>query len=162
MAFDLAVYAADLEQVTAGSPEIKTRNGHRCIGFDAAAAAESITHVVRIPTGYASGSNATLTVFFMATSATSGNVRWQVEVERLASAGQDLDADGFATAVTVDQATSGTSGILSGAAFTLSNSNLDTCAAGDLLRIKLTRLGSHANDTMTGDAEFVYFTITQA
>jgi hypothetical protein len=161
MALFIAIPAEAYMAIAAGSPELKERNGHKVIGFDAAAV-ESVTFKAVIPSTYASGSNVTGKVRWLATSATSGNVRTRLEFERVNTAGTDLDADSFATAVEANAAADATAGKLFEASFTLANADLDAVAAGDAVRIKVSRVGTDGtNDTMTGDAELYDLTFSQ-
>jgi hypothetical protein len=129
-----------------------TRNGHVVLDFDADANETSYFSSV-LPKHYAGG-NLACKVHWMATSATSGNVRWSAAFERLEANGPDLDANGFQTAVEATAAANATSGKLT--ATTLTLTALDGAVAGDAFRIAVTRVASDAtNDTMTGDAELV-------
>jgi hypothetical protein len=146
------------EAITAGTPELARRNNHNVIGFDAAAI-ESLTISFRMPDDYDSGTNVTGTLTMFAATATSGNVRARLEFERVNT---DIDADSFDTAVEVNATANGTSGIAFTAVFTLANGDLDACAAGDLMRVKVSRVGNDGtNDTMTGDAQFKDFVLSQ-
>lgn len=92
-----------------------------------------------------------VTVFFMATSATSGNVRWGVKFERMNT---DEDSDSFDTATENHGATNGTSGIINSVSITCTT--IDSIAAGDPFRMWVYRDASDTtNDTVTGDAELV-------
>ena len=87
----------------------------------------------------------------MATSATSGNVRWGVQFERMNT---DEDSDSFDTATEAHTATSGTSGAM--VTTTITCTSIDSIAAQDTYRIKVYRDASDTtNDTVSGDAELV-------
>jgi hypothetical protein len=93
----------------------------------------------------------------MATTATSGNVRWGVQIERCTT---DLDADSFDTATLVTSAANGTSGIVTIAEITATA--IDSLAVGDTFRIKIYRDADDAtNDTMSGDAELIAVEVQQ-
>jgi hypothetical protein len=90
----------------------------------------------------------------MATSATSGDVRWIAAFERLEANGPDLDASGFQTAIEATGAANATSGKLT--VTTLVLTALDGAVEGDAFRISVGRVATDAtNDTMTGDAELL-------
>ena len=128
------------------------RNGHVVLDFDADTNESSYFSSV-LPTHYAGG-NMACKLHWMATSATSGNVRWSAAFERLEANGPDLDSNGFQTAVEAKAAANGTSGKLTVTTLTLSA--LDGAAAGDAFRIAITRVANDGtNDTMTGDAELM-------
>lgn len=147
--------------IAAGAPELKERNGHKVIGFDAAVV-ESVTFKLALPGSYSSGSAVTCKVRWLATSGTTGNVRTRVEVERCNVGGTDLDADSFATGVEANAAADATAGKVFEASLSLANADLDAAAAGDAIRIKVTRVGNDGtNDTMTGDAELYDITLSQ-
>jgi hypothetical protein len=91
-------------------------------------------------------------IFFSMTSATSGNVVNDVYVACISpSDSQDIDTKAFAAANSATTAVPGTAGYLATATITLTNN--DSCAAGDLLAIKVRRNGASGSDTATGDQE---------
>lgn len=100
--------------------------------------------------------NLTLLLHWYADSASSGVVRWGAAIAAITSDTdtQDVETDSFATENTVDDTHLGTTGQrLHTASITISN--LDSIAADDIVFLRVRRLGSHANDTMTGDAILV-------
>ncbi|MGD9633960.1 MAG: hypothetical protein AB7G28_20135 [Pirellulales bacterium] len=138
---------------------LDTRNGHTVLDFDADAN-ESAHFCSVLPKNYAGG-NLTAKLHWMATSATSGNVRWRAAFERLEAAGPDLDADGFQTAVEANGAANATSGKVTVTSLTLTA--LDGGVAGDAFRIAVTRVATDGtNDTMTGDAELLRVELVEA
>lgn len=142
---------------SAATPD--TRNGHVVLDFDADANETSYFSSV-LPKHYAGGSVASK-LHWLATSATSGNVRWRAAFERLEGNGPDLDSNGFQTAVEVTAAANGTSGKVT--VTTLTIAALDGAVAGDAFRVAITRIaidGTH--DTMTGDAELLQVELVEA
>lgn len=134
------------------SATLDTRNGHVVLDFDADTN-ESCYFSSVMPMHYAGGDIA-CRLHWMATTATSGNVRWSAAFERLEANGPDLDSNGFQTAVETTAAADGTSGKLTVTTLTLTS--LDGAAAGDAFRVAVTRVANDGtNDTMTGDAELV-------
>jgi hypothetical protein len=94
----------------------------------------------------------------MATTATTGNVRWRVALER---GNTDLDADSFDTAAEGNGAANATSGTPTTTSITLTT--IDSIAVGEPCRLRISRVGSDAtNDTMTGDAELIAVEIRSA
>ena len=138
---------------------LDVRNGHVVVDFDADAN-ESLYFSSVLPKHYAGG-NIACKLHWMATSATSGNVRWSAAFERLEANGPDLDSNGFQTAVEANGAANGTSGKLTVTTLTLTA--LDGAVAGDAFRIAVTRVANDGtNDTMTGDAELVAVELVEA
>lgn len=124
------------------------------LAFDAAAT-ESVFWELE-PFAYP-GSNPTITVDIVwgAATATSGVVRWEAALAAITpeTDSQDPETKSYATAATVDDTHLGTTAKrLMRATITLSGAGLDSVAAGDEVWLKVSRLGAHANDTMTGDA----------
>ena len=104
----------------------------------------------RLPTDYSSG--ATLKLQFSMASATSGNVVWAAEVWAITPAdAADSDTTSYDTANSVTEAVPGTAGYLDEASITLTNA--DSMAAGDLVTIRIRRDADNASDTAAGDAE---------
>src|SRR5262245_43585802 len=130
----------------AAAATLDTRNGHVVLDFDADAN-ESMHFESVLPKHYAGG-NLACRLHWMATSATSGNVRWSAAFERLEANGPDLDTTDFQTAVEANGAANGTSGKLTVTTLTLAV--LDSAVAGDTFRIAIGRVANDAtNDTMT-------------
>lgn len=130
-----------------------TRNSHLVLDFDASTA-ESAIFGAELPRHYAGG-GITATYVWAGSTATSGNVVWQGAFERGDTA-TDIDADSFATANSATGAASGTSGAptYTSIAFT-SGAQMDSLAAGESFRFKVTRDAANGSDTMTGDAELI-------
>lgn len=143
----------DNEPPTASYATLDTRNVHPVLDFDAAAD-ESAVFTGVLPRHYAGG-GITIKLIWAASSATTGDVVWNTAIERL-DTGTDMDADSFATANAATATTSGTSGAntYTDVAHT-SGAQMDSLAAGEAFRLKVTRNADDAADTMTGDAELV-------
>lgn len=158
MAWCVDLKCSDFDAIVAGTPELKARNRQNVVAFDAAAV-ETIEISFVLPPAYASGSNVTGTLWMYATSGTSNTVRARLAFER---GNTDIDADSFDTAVEANATANGTSGILFSASFTLANGDLDDAAAGDNMRVQISRVGTDGtNDTMTGDAEYLRLVLSQ-
>ena len=140
------------ETPSAAYATLDARNGHPVLDFDATTD-ESAAWTDVLPAHYGGG-GLTVTVLWAATSATTGDVRWDVQIERIDDGGLDTDADSFASAQSATATAPGTSGSLryTAIAFT-AGAQMDSLAANELFRLKVTRDANHAADTMTGDAE---------
>lgn len=147
----LAVFLPGQNQPPAsGFATFDTRNGVLVLDFDDASV-ESAVFGGLIPEGANLASGLVVSIRWMATSATTGNVRWRAEFE---ADGTDLDSDSFATATEATGAANGTSGIETTTEITCTT--IDSLAAGDRYRLKVSRVGNDGtNDTMSGDAELV-------
>jgi hypothetical protein len=153
-----AVFTAEHNQPPSTAfATLDTRNSIAVLDYDAATD-ESAVFVGIMPEAASLGSGLIVRLHWMATTATSGNVRWGVQFER---SNTDLDADSFAAAVEANGAANGTSGILTTTAITVTD--FDGIAAGDVFRLKVFRNADDAtNDTMTGDAELVAVEVRSA
>ena len=110
----------------------------------------------RMPAEYAAGTVKFEVGYIMAT-ATSGTVEWEVAVEAVTDADAlDLDtASGWDTVNTGTATVPATAGYLDVITVTLTNK--DSVAAGDMVRISLSRDADDAtNDTATGDARVLW------
>lgn len=130
------------------------RNGHAVLAFDTTTQQTAIFAGV-MPRNYGGGG---LTVYlaWMAASATSGTIGWDVTFERDNDANHDLDADAWATAQTVTAATvDATSGKVktTNVAITAGAAGTDSLAAGEPFRIRVRR--DVANDNAAGDAHLL-------
>jgi len=152
-----AVFTATDNQPTASNfATIDTRNSIAVLDFDDAAT-ESAVFVGIMPEAASLGSGLIVSLRWMATTATSGDVRWSVAWE---DSNTDLDSDSFDTATAATATTNGTSGIVTVTNITCTT--IDSLAAGDLFRLRVQRIGGDGADTMTGDAELVAVEIRSA
>jgi hypothetical protein len=137
---------------TSNPATVDTRNNHLVLDFDATTNEDAVFAGV-MPQGYAGTTGVTVYLHYAMTTATSGDIDWDVAFERIGDQQQDIDSDSFAAANSVDNTTvPGTSGLVDivSVAFT-DGADMDSVAAGESFRIKVTR--DAASDTATGDAE---------
>ena len=121
----LAVFIPQANEPPSSNPAtFDSRNRILVLDFDTTTSESAIFRGV-LPANYAGG-GLTLDIYWMATSATTGDVVWGGSIERAQSGGTDQDSDSFAT------------------------EQLST----EPFRLKIARKPADAGDTMTGDAEF--------
>lgn len=160
----LALFGAlhsDSGALTSAFATLGLRNGHAILQFDTTTQWSSFFSG-KMPQHYAGG-NLVVYIAWTAATATTGTIGWDVTFERLNDAGQDIDADGFATAQTVTAATvDGTSGNLktTNVVCTAGSTGTDSIAAGDPFRVRVRR--DVANDTAAGNAEISWVEIREA
>jgi hypothetical protein len=132
---------------------LDSRNNHPCLDFDTTTG-ETAYFTGVLPADY-SGAGITVHLYVSMTSATSGTVGWLVAIERIDASSLDIDADSFAADNTLTAATvPGTAGQVLKQSLNISNgANMDSLAAGELFRLRITR--DVANDTAAGDAELL-------
>ncbi len=132
---------------------LNTRNGILVLEFDDTTQWVAIFRSV-LPRNYAGG-GITVYIHWMAKTATTGTIGWDVAFERDNAANHDLDSDAFATAQTVTAATvDGTSGKVTVTNVAISNgANLDSVAVGDAFRVRIRR--DVANDSAAGNAQIL-------
>jgi hypothetical protein len=123
------------------------------MAFDASTVEAMYSKAVKIPDGYTGSGTLKADIYYMAASATSGKFDFEVSVEAI-TALDALDQDSassFDTANAGNQTVPGTAGYLGLLTITLTNK--DSIASGDIFRIKLERDADDAtDDTATGDA----------
>jgi hypothetical protein len=141
-----------------GYATLDVRNGHAVLDFDAAAD-ESVVFGAVLPAHYGGGDLA-IELHWTSTSATSGNVRWLAAVEK--TSGADIDADGFGTASAATAAAPASAGTLTKTTLNVSAGAAGNPAAGDALRLKITRDADDAADTMADDAELWAIHLSEA
>lgn len=126
------------------------RNGHPVLAFDDTTSWVAIFSGI-LPRNYGGGG---LTVYIHASAvATSGTMGWLIAIERMDDSSLDIDADSFASNVTVTAATvPGTSGqtLALNGAFS-SGAAMDSLAAGEQFRLKVAR--DVANDNAVGNVQ---------
>jgi hypothetical protein len=133
-------------------PELKTVHSTErrlVLAFDAATE-EACSWEAVAPQGLTG--TVTAIVFYSMASATTGGVAVTMLVEAVTPADSlDLDTSTSYDAdnTNSDTAVPGTAGFMESISITLTNA--DSIAAGDLVRFKLSREVGHANDTATGD-----------
>jgi hypothetical protein len=138
---------------------LDSRNGHPVLTFDPATAWSALW-TESMPSDY-SGAGVTITLYWALSAGNTGNVMWTVALERIQDGVQDIGSDGFATAQAFAAAAApGTNGFIAKTTLNISNgANMDSIAAGDLFRIKITRDAANASDTATGNAQLLMATM---
>jgi hypothetical protein len=150
----------DNEPPSSNYATLDTRNLHPILDFDAATDESAVFSAV-LPRHYGGG-GITITLVWAATIATSGDVVWNTAIERMEAGGTDIDADSFATANAATATTNATSGALTYTTIAhTSGAQMDSLAAGEAFRLKVTRDADNGSDTMTGDAELVAIEIRE-
>jgi len=136
---------------------LDTRNSVPVLDFDDTTDESAVFGGV-LPAHYAGG-GLTVTLVWMATSATSGGVSWDVAIERHQDDAFDIDSDGFAAANNSGSATTASAtGEQQYTDITFTDgADMDSLAAGESFRLKVTRdaNGTTATDDMSGDAELI-------
>lgn len=133
---------------------VDMRNAHLVLDFDDTTA-ESAQFGGVLPRNYAGG-GITATLIWLATTAITGNVKWNAQIERHQDDTDDLDADSYATAQTATGTTATASGAPQYTPITFTNgAQMDSLAIGESFRFKITRDAADGGDTLTGDAELL-------
>ncbi len=101
------------------------------------------------------GNGLTFTIAWSATSATSGNVVWQLAIRAFpAAGGEDVDVSHTYDYNSVTAAAPSTSGDVAYSTITFTaGADMDSWANAELAILRLRRNASSSDDTMTGDAE---------
>ena len=139
---------------------LDTRNQHPVLDFDATTNEDAVFSAV-MPRSYAATTGLTVYIHYAMSSATSGDVDWDVAFERIGDQQLDIDADSFAAANSVDNTTvPGTSGLVDIVNVTFTDgADMDSVAVGEGFRMKVTR--DAASDTAAGDAELLFVEIKE-
>lgn len=129
-----------------------TRNAHPVLDFDATTNESAVFSAV-MPQHYAGTTGVTVYLHYSMSSAEADTVDWDAAFELIGDGDLDVDGDSFAAVNSVDNttvpATSGLVDVVS-IAFT-DGADMDSVAAGELFRLKITRDAS--SDDAAGDAE---------
>jgi hypothetical protein len=140
--------------LAANFPQLSKVNGSAfpVAGLAYDAATEEAAFWKFIATNYGSG-NLTLTVYWYADTASSGDVIWGAAIAAITpnTDTQDVETDSLATANTFTDTHLGTTGQRVHSA-DIVISNLDSLAADDVVFLRIYRDADAGGDTMTGDA----------
>jgi len=136
-----------------------SRNAHPILAFDDATAESVVFHGV-ISTDYSDG-DVSVNIDWVAETATTGDVVWGIEIERIDQGVTDIDSDSFAAQQTGTDTTSGTSGIVTRTTITLTQAQADSWTTGDAFRLRVQRVAASGSDTMTNDAEVLRVSLEQ-
>lgn len=138
---------------------INTRNSHPVLDFDDSTNETAIFSGV-MPRVYGGG-GLTVYIHYAMSSATSGDVDWDVAFERIGDQQQDIDSDGFAAVNSVDNTTvPGTSGNVDIVNVTFTDgADMASIAVGEGFRMAVTR--DATNDTATGKAGIVFVEVKE-
>lgn len=142
------------EPPTSNYATLDVRNNHPVLDFDDGTN-ESAVFTAVMPQHYAGTTGVTVYLHYAMTSATTGDIDWDAEFERIGDQQLDIDSDSFAAANSVDNTTvPGTSGNVDVVSIAFTNgADMDSVVAGELFRLRITR--DAASDTASGDAELV-------
>jgi len=134
---------------------LDTRNQHAVLDFDADTDEAAVFGAV-MPRNYAGTTGVTVSLVWLASTATADNVIWDVSFERHQDDTTDLDSDSFAAVQSATAATASASGEpqYTDIAFT-DGAEMDSVAAGESFRLKVNRDANNGSDNMTGDAELL-------
>lgn len=115
-----------------------------------------------LPNRYA-GNGITVYIHYAMVTDVSGNIKWDVEIERVGDSVLDIDGDSFASAQTVTEAVPGTAGHIGVAAITFSDgAQMDALVAGESFRIRITHNdGSDGANTTSGDTHLLQVEIRE-
>jgi len=124
---------------------------------------ESIFFLCHMPDNYAGG-GLTITIEWMATSATTGTVSLDISLMSITDDADDVDTKAFAAANNINPTTASATGEVDYAPVTFTDgADMDSVAAGEDFFLKFTRdaNGTTSTDDMTGDLELVKITIKE-
>jgi len=153
----------DNQPPTSAYATLDTRtSGVAVLDYDQAAL-ESAIFVGCLPEAAVTTSGLKVRLAWTADTVTNTDaVVWAIQWQKIDTA-TDLDADAFSNTVTATAAASGTAGVPVITEITITGTaNLDSIVAGDFYRIKISRDGTNASDTLTNDACLVAVEIRDA
>jgi len=154
--------AANASLPSSNPAEFDVRNDRLQLRFDASTD-EFADFTGFMPENYgAGGLTATLCWSAGPSGATSGNVVWNLAFERLQDEVDNFDSDSIASVQAVTSAAPSTAGLIQYATISFTNgAQMDSVAAGEMFRMRLSRDADNASDTMTGDAYFAFVNLKE-
>ena len=143
------------------SPLFDFRNGIPVLDFGPSVSTKSEFSFV-VPHHYDSGGG-TITIGWMASTATSGDVSWLVDFIRVTDDATDLDTANFVNVGSVIATAPNISGEVDYAAVPSASTAFMSpdIEVGDYIRVRVRRGGSAGADTMSGDAELLFVEIKE-
>lgn len=141
---------------------LDTRNGVLVADFDDTTD-ESLDFAGFMPLHYAGG-GITVTVGWMATSATANTISLDVSFMSVTDDADDLDTKAFAAAKNANPTTASATGEVDYVNITFTDgADMDSVAAGEYFRMRITRdaNGTTSTDNMAGDMELVFVHIKE-
>ena len=149
------LFPTDNEPPASNYATLDLRNAHPVLDFDGSTDEEAVFTGI-LSRNYAGG-GLTVNTYWGFTSATSGSLRVQADIERMDVSSLDTDADSFSgTFRSAGGTAPGTSGQIIQVAVTFtSGAQMDSLAAGEMFRLKIRRDadGTSGTDDITTDAE---------
>lgn len=109
-----------------------------------------------------SGGDVTLKVPWFSLSVSTGAIRLEGSVEHNAPDGNPMNAANFGTVKAVTSTVSGVFSALKYAEITLTNADMQTIAGSRAFRLKISRVPSHAGDTLVGNALMLLWAMEEA
>jgi len=142
------------EPPSSNAATLDLRNYHPVLDFDDTTNESAIFSAV-LPQHYDTG-GITVYLHYAMTSATSGDIDWDVAFERIGDQQLDIDSDSFAAVNSTDDTTVPTgAGLVDIVSVAFSNgADMDSVAVGEGFRLKVTR--DAVSDTASGDAELLF------
>jgi len=140
-----------------------TRNGVAVLDFDDTTD-ESIEFAGFMPQHYAGTTGITVTVGWMATTATGDTISLDVAFKSISDDADDIDSKSFAAANNANPTAASATGEVDYVAITFTDgADMDSVAAGEYFRMKVTRdaNGTTSTDDMSGDMELVFVEIKE-
>jgi hypothetical protein len=119
----------------------------------------SVFFVGVVPEAAVVASGVTVNILWAAASATTGNVKWNVQIDNATTG--NIGTDSYDTLGTVTSAANGTNGLPTLSSIT-PLTTIDSIAIGNTFRLLITRDAANAADTMTGDAQLISVEIRSA
>jgi hypothetical protein len=141
---------------------LDTRNGYVVLDFDDASDEAAIFRGI-MPLHYAGG-GVTVTVGWMATSATTGTISLDVAFMSITDDADDLDSKSFASYNNANPTTASATGEVDYVDITFTDgADMDSVAAGEAFFIKVQRDGdgTTSTDNLSGDMELVFVSIKE-
>ncbi len=122
---------------------------------------ESVEFAGFMPRNY-DGGGLTVTIGWMATTATTLETEWNIAFKSVSDDADDLDSKAFAAVNAVTATTASASGEVDYATITFTDgADMDSIAAGEYFRMNVIRDADNASDDMVGDAELVFIEIKE-
>lgn len=144
----------------ADAPTLVTRNERELLAYTDSGGSSDAYFTGVIPRNYVPEFPLRVKIWWVAATATTGDVRWNTGFEKLGP-GQNVDATTFGTLKAKNETCAPVNGDITVSTFNFDQAEADSIAPGNPFRLVVRRQRGATGDNMTGDAQVLRVAVVQ-